>query len=91
MSKPSRRADREQIKAKRKQYKEAQRKLRQDDKAKGLKAPSHATISNHKCAYSSVEEERFARNETVGAGEDFSCQVARTAQSAVQDRGSEKP
>jgi hypothetical protein len=65
MSKPGRRADREQIKAKRKQYKEAQRKLRQDEKAKGLKAPSHATISNHKCAYSSVEEERFARNEAV--------------------------
>jgi hypothetical protein len=65
MSKPSRRANREQIKARRKEYKEAQRKLRQDEKAKGLKVRSHATISNHKCAYSSVEEERMARNEAV--------------------------
>jgi len=41
MSKPSRRPNREQIKAKRKEYKEAQRKLRQDEKAKCLKVPSH--------------------------------------------------
>jgi len=65
MRNPSCRPNREQIKAKRKQYKEAQRKLRQAEKAKGLKAPSHATISNHKCAYGSVEEERCARNEAV--------------------------
>lgn len=65
MSKPSRRPNREQIKAKRKEYKEAQGKLREEEKSNGLKSPSHATISNHKCAYKSVEEERYARNEAV--------------------------
>ena len=39
--------------------------MRQDDKAKGLKGSSHATISNHKCEYKSVEQERCARNEVV--------------------------
>lgn len=65
MSKPSRRPNREQIKAETKQYKQAQRLLRQDEKDKGLKVPSHATISNHKCEFKSVEEERCARNEAV--------------------------
>jgi hypothetical protein len=65
MSKPSRRANREQIKAKIREYKKAQRQLREDEKAKGFEAKSHATISNHTCAYESVEEESRARNEAV--------------------------
>ena len=65
MSKPSRRPNREQIKAKRKEYKRAQRQLRQDAKDKGLRVPSHATISNHKCEFDSVEQERGSRNEAV--------------------------
>ena len=65
MSKAGRRANREQIKANIKEYKTAQRKLLQDEKLKGLEAKSHATISNHMCAYESVEEESQARNEAV--------------------------
>ncbi len=65
MSKPSRRPNNKQIKAKRKAYKQAQRELRQDEQAKGLKLPSHATISNRKCEYKSVEQERCVRNEAV--------------------------
>ena len=65
MSKPSRRENREQIKAKIKEYKKAQRQLRQDEKAKGLEAKSHATITNHTCAYETVEEESRVRNEAV--------------------------
>jgi hypothetical protein len=38
MSKPSRRTNREQIKAQRTQYKQAQKILRQNEKAQGLKA-----------------------------------------------------
>jgi hypothetical protein len=65
MSKPGRRPNREAIKAKRKEYKEAQKKLRQAEMAKGHKAPSRSTISNHKCEYKSVEEEKWVRNEAV--------------------------
>ncbi len=65
MSKPSDRPNRDQIKEKRKQYKQAQKKLRQDEKAKGFHAPSHSTISNHTCEYESVEQERLSRNEVV--------------------------
>ena len=65
MKKTSRRPNREQIKAKRETYKQAQRKLRQDEQAKGLNVPSHATISNRKCEYKSVEQERCVRNEAV--------------------------
>lgn len=65
MSKPSRRPNREEIKAKRKEYKKAQKQLRQNEIANGLHASSHATISNHKCKYSSVEQERIVRNEAV--------------------------
>lgn len=39
--------------------------MRQDEQAKGLKVPSHATISNHTCEYKSVEQERCAGNEAV--------------------------
>jgi hypothetical protein len=65
MSKPSRRENREQIKAKIKEYKKAQRQLREDEKVKGFVAKSHATISNHTCVYESVEEESRARNEVI--------------------------
>jgi hypothetical protein len=65
MKKTSRRPKREQIKAQIKQRKHAQKKLRQDEKAKGLQAPSHATISNGKCKYESIEQEYNARNEAV--------------------------
>ncbi|BBO90497.1 transposase family protein [Desulfosarcina ovata] len=65
MKKTSRRPSREQIKAQIKQRKHAQKKLRQDEKAKGFKAPSHATISNGKCKYESIEQEYTARNEAV--------------------------
>lgn len=65
MSKQSRRPKREEIKAKRKEYKKAQKQLRQNEMANGLHASSYATISNHKCEYSSVEQEFLIRNETV--------------------------
>ncbi len=65
MKKNSHRPNREQIKTKREADKQAQRKLRQDGQDKGLKEPSHATISNRKCEYKSVEQERCARNEAV--------------------------
>ena len=65
MSKPSRRANREEIKAHRKERKRAQKALRDELKRKGLECSSHATISNHKCAYQDVEEERAGRNEAV--------------------------
>ncbi len=65
MSKSSRRPNREEIKAKRKEHKKAQKQLRQDEITNGLHAVSHATISNHTCEYSSVEQECRVRNETV--------------------------
>lgn len=65
MSKISRRPNREEIKAQRKSRKRAQKQLRQDEKARGLNATSHGTISNSKCKYESVEEERQVRNEAV--------------------------
>lgn len=63
MSKPSRRANREEIKAQRKQRKRAQKALRDELRKKGLNGSSHATISNHKCEYKDENEERRARNE----------------------------
>lgn len=65
MSKPSRRPNREEIKAHRKERNRAQKALRDELKRKGLECSSHATISNHKCAYQDVEEERAGRNEAV--------------------------
>ena len=65
MSKPSRRPNREKIKAQNKQYKKAQKMLRQDEKAAGLQKLSHGTISNCKSRFESVEEERCARNEVT--------------------------
>jgi hypothetical protein len=65
MSKISRRPNREQIKEQIKQYKQAQKELRQDEKAKGFHTHSHSTISNHKCEYENVEQERLIRNDAV--------------------------
>ena len=61
MSKPSRRPNREAIKKQRKEYKKAQNKLRKTQNAEGLIAPPSATISNCKCKYTDIEEERDAR------------------------------
>jgi hypothetical protein len=44
MSRIRRRPNREKIKAERKQYKKAQKTLRQDENAKGLQKASHGTI-----------------------------------------------
>jgi hypothetical protein len=65
MSKLSRRPGREQIKARRKEIKKKQGRLREALNGKGVKSSSHATISNHKSEYNSVEEERRARNDAV--------------------------
>lgn len=59
MSKPSRRPNREEIKAERKQYKQAQKKLRQEKEGNGVQTASHSTISNCKSRYESIEEERL--------------------------------
>lgn len=65
MSKPSRRPNREEIKAQGKQIKKAKKELRCEEKKKGLQAPCHGTISNGKCSLESVEDECRARNEAV--------------------------
>lgn len=65
MKKPSRRPNREKIKAERKQFKKAQRQLRQEEKARGLFKSSHGTISNRKSQCETVEEEACLRNEAV--------------------------
>jgi len=65
MSKPSRRPNREQIKAQRKERKRAQKTLREELKRQGFNGSSHGTISNHKCEYKNVEEERAGRNEAT--------------------------
>ena len=65
MSKPSRRPNREAMKALDKERKRAQKVLREELQAKGFNVSSHGTISNHKCEFKSVEEEGAARNEAV--------------------------
>jgi hypothetical protein len=65
MSKPSRRPNREQIKAQRRERKRVQKALREEQRAKGFAASSHATISNRKCEYETVEQERAVRNEAL--------------------------
>lgn len=65
MSKPSRRPNREAIKAQIKEQKEAQRALRKTQEAAGLIAPPSATISNRKCEQKTEEEERSARLDAV--------------------------
>lgn len=65
MSKASRRPNREEIKAKRRERKRAQRELGRELEREGLKGRSHATIANRKSGYKTVEEEGFARNEAA--------------------------
>lgn len=65
MSKISRRPNRERIKAEKKQYKKAQKVLREDGNAKGLQKGSHGTISNCKCRFENVDEEKYVRNQAV--------------------------
>jgi hypothetical protein len=57
VSKSNRRPMGEEIKAKR----EAERRVRKE----AVRSSARATISNHKCEYKSVEEERCVRNEVV--------------------------
>lgn len=59
------RANQKQIKERRDQYNKARSELRQKQTAQGLRTPSHATISNHKCDYESVEAECHVRNAAV--------------------------
>jgi hypothetical protein len=63
MSKPSRRATREVIKAQLRERKKAWKSLAKQQAAEGLPKRPRSTISNHKCVFRSVEEERVARNE----------------------------
>ena len=65
MAKASRRPQREEIKAKARERKRAQKELRRSQEAEGLRRDSHATISNGKSRYKSEEEEGAARNEAT--------------------------
>lgn len=65
MSKPSRRPNREAIKAERKARKKAQRQLRQRQQAQGLSGPVCPSLPNRTCPYETVEEERSARLDAV--------------------------
>lgn len=65
MSKLSRRPDGEAIKARRKERKAAQRVLRRNREAAGLKRPARPSIPNRKCPYRNEEEERSARLDAV--------------------------
>lgn len=65
MSKISRRPNRERIKAEIKQRKKAQKVLREDENIKGLQKGSHGTISNCKCRFENVDEEKYVRNQAV--------------------------
>ncbi len=61
MSKPSRRPNRENIKAQRRQKKTTEKRLRQQQQAQGLTPTSRPASSNATCPYKTVEEERIAR------------------------------
>ena len=65
MSKCSRRPGREAIKEQRRARKKAQRALRQQQQAQGLRAPLCPSLPNRKCPYQTEEEERTARLEAV--------------------------
>ena len=54
MSKPSRRANREEIKRQKKEARKAEKQLRQRMKEKGLVAPSNFSVSNRKSKYETV-------------------------------------
>jgi hypothetical protein len=63
MSHKSRRANREEINAKKKERKLAQKVLRKRLEQEGLSMPSHTTTSNGKCRYKNTVEEGLARTE----------------------------
>jgi hypothetical protein len=65
MSKPSRRANREIIKQKRKQRNKAAKQLLQTQRANGLAPAFGPSISNAKSSYQSEQEERHARQTAV--------------------------
>ncbi len=65
MSKLSRRANRETIKAQKKEKKKSENELRQRLKSQGLVASSTFSVSNSKSKYKTVEEEVDARHEAV--------------------------
>jgi len=65
MSKVSQRPGREEIKKIRRQKKKAEKALRAQQKAEGLKLPSKAAIPNRKCAYRTVQEEQKARQDAT--------------------------
>ena len=65
MSKASRRSSREEIKRIRKEKKKAEIELRTRQKAEGLKLPFKASIPNHKCSYTTVEEEYEIRQDAT--------------------------
>ena len=61
MGKPSRRPNREEIKALNKERKAAQKALRVKQRAEGMVIPSKPSIPNRKSQFKSVEEEQVAR------------------------------
>ena len=65
MSKCSRRPGREAIKEQRRARKQAQRALRQQQQAQGLRPPPCPSLPNRKCPYQTEAEERAARLEAV--------------------------
>lgn len=65
MNKPSLRLRRQDLNEKKLAQRKAVRKLRQRQAAQGLKNPSTATISNGKSAWTTVEQEKQARQEAV--------------------------
>ena len=65
MNKPSLRLRRQDLNEKKLAQRKAARKLRQRQAAQGLKNPSTATISNGKSAWTTVEQEKQARQEAV--------------------------
>ena len=65
MSKPSGRPNREEIKRRRQERKQAFKELRRRQRAEGLVGPPRASIANRMCEYQSVEEEKAARVEAV--------------------------
>jgi len=65
MSHASRRPNREELKAQRKERNRVQKALGRRLVQEGLPQLSHATTSNGKCRYQSTEEEGLARNEAT--------------------------
>ena len=65
MSTPSRQERRQELSRQKKERRRAQRKLREQQKAEGLTPLPTATISNGTSEWTSVEEEKQARQEAV--------------------------